>query len=650
MSYNEIMQEPGRRIDTKIYYYENEIKKEFGYNDIINAKLFFNSKLIGSVSKGLKVILKESLPFEKIYFSNTATYDRYSATKVYGPYYLKEMPKYNADDRSYEHTLFDSFILSMVDYEPLEIAFPCTVLDFFNKLCLTCGYTTNITNLPNGNRIMKSDVYKNINYTYRDVFDDIGIATATLFKINNNVVEKCVFGTEVVPIDDDLLKNKNISLENHFGPINSIILSRSGDSDKIYLRDETLTTWNEFEIKDNQLMNDNDRSDYLEELYAALNGIEYDVFDLELVGYGGFEPLDKIKIETGNKVNFSFVFNNEITFTQGVEECIYTELPEESIMDYKASSSTDKTLEQAFMIVDKQNKIITALANRVDSLLDYMKEITFTGDSLKLENTPASHGAINRLLISGFDLQNLYPNMTYPSAYTKTDKLNFYTLIFSNEEVVYSKKLPSADSTLENRVYNIGAIKGNYYRCVKEENSEIYKWVEATDLIYQEVYINSPIPLQGNDEILIENNNVKIIQKTNANGESLIYPRTYNLGTYTIPTFEGNTHITFKYFKNLSYECEYLMKNELTANFATQAETIAQFQIMANKIESMVSRAEFSTTISQTVNEINLKVSKKVNSDEIINAINLSDEQIENYYDKNQKEIKAIFLSIRFYL
>ena len=39
---------------------------------------------------------------------------------------------------------------------------------------------------------------------------------------------------------------------------------------------------------------------------------EFDLFDLELVGFGWFEPLDKIEIQTGDKIYNSFIFNNEM--------------------------------------------------------------------------------------------------------------------------------------------------------------------------------------------------------------------------------------------------------------------------------------------------------------------------------------------------
>ena len=159
--------------------------------------------------------------------------------------------------------------------------------------------------------------------------------------------------------------NQNIQLGKHYGPIDSIVLKRSGDTDSIYKRDETKTSWCELIIKDNQLMNNNDRSEYLNNLYNELHGIEFDLFDLELVGFGGFEPLDKIEIQTGDKIYNSFIFNNEMEFTQGFKEVIYNEKEESESSDYKVMDKTDKSLEQCWIICNKQTKEIEALISKI---------------------------------------------------------------------------------------------------------------------------------------------------------------------------------------------------------------------------------------------------------------------------------------------
>lgn len=368
MTYEQIIQKPGKRIIPRIYYYKNGVETSLDRDDFQQAKFKFNASLVGTAMFGVDLETRVELPDATIYIEITARYDDYVQKKVYGGYIIKENPTYNADSKTYSYQLYDKIITAMVDYLPINIEYPTTVYQFFKKLVETLGFTTNIASLPNGDKTMESDIYKGINYTYRDVLHDIGQATATLFIIKENEIKKATFGTSTITINDDILKNQNIALGEHFGPINVIVLTRSGESDSIYYPEALPDNPIEFRIADNQLMNDNERVQYLEAIYNNLKGIEFDIFDTSLVGYGGFDPLAKVKIATGGKEYNSYVFNNEITISQGYDEVIYTEMPEESNTNYKASDTTDKRINQAFILVDKQNQTIETFTNKVDNI------------------------------------------------------------------------------------------------------------------------------------------------------------------------------------------------------------------------------------------------------------------------------------------
>ena len=366
MTYTDIMQSAGKEIDPSIYYTSNGTTTTLNHDDIISAKLYFNAPLVGTIMKGLSVEVNQTLPTNTaIYFKNVATLGEDTANKVYGPYYVKET-EYNADTKTYTIELYDEFLNAMVDYEPITIAYPTTVFSFFSQLLTELGFTTQIASLPNGTQPVDSDIYDGINYTYRDVLDDIAQATGSCFKISGGEISLATLGTTAISIDDDILKNQNIDFGEHYGAINTIVLSRGGGADNIYYPDPLPATPIEFKITDNQLMNTNDRSDYMGDIYDQLNGIEYDIYDTELVGYGGFNPLDKITISTideaGNTKTYnSYVFNDEQVFTQGYSETIYTAIPDGSVSDYKVMTPTDKIINQTNLIVDKVNNQIISV-------------------------------------------------------------------------------------------------------------------------------------------------------------------------------------------------------------------------------------------------------------------------------------------------
>lgn len=586
MTYNEMMQKAGKQIHPKLYYYdETSAKIEINRDDIEKAKITFNAPLTGSVMLGLSATLKIKLPDKPIYFQNTVTYNGTNATKIYGPFYLKEEAKFNADSKTYEHVMYDGLLKMMVDYKPINIVYPTTVLDFLKQLCLECGYTTNITSIPNGSRVVSIDVYDNINYTYRDVLDDIANATGSLFRCNNGIIEKCPLGTTSITVDDDLLKNQNISLGEHFGPINSVVLSRSSESDNIYKRDETLTSWNEYKIVDNQLMNNNDRSDYLDELYDALYGIEYDIFDLELVGYGGFNPLDKIKIVTNNTSYHSYVLNNEIEFSQGVTECIYTEMPEESTTDYKAASTTDKKINQTWIIANKNTQEIKSLVSQVGDRSE--KETTITQDIDSIEQKVSEIEDLTREVsgISQVELDNCA-------------KGNLLSLRITGDiiQVFPQNNLYPSNSLFSNPNPTLQVI---------DKNNEIVNYLlpfsylaKYDDEIFDEFYMNEDGETALIRRIGLDENGSKYILPK----EQIVYYDEFMIGVN-----EGTNILRIPYYNSL-LEIKYAVKSDYTDIFAT--------------------KVEMKSTITQTKDEINLEVSKKVDNNEIISSINQSAEEI----------------------
>ena len=443
MTFEQIIQKVGKEIELSVLYEENGVASVIGYDDIKRAKITFNCGLTGSVMNGIELELYTALPDVPITLSVTAKFGEDTATKLYQNYHFKETPTYNADTKTYTHILYDEMINLMVEYQPITITYPTTLIQFFQRLVTELNLTTDIISLPNGNRTIAQDLYTGINYTYRDVLDDIGQATGTLFKVNNKNIEKCTLGNTPKIVNDDILKNQNISMGQHFGAINVIVLSRSGGSDNIYFPETLPENPIEYKISDNILMNDNNRVDYLQELYSALAGIQYDIYDCQLIGYGGFEPLDKVQIQTyeDNVLKYynSYVFNNEIVMNGGgYEESIYTELPEETNTEYQYADTTDKRINQTYLIVDKQNGTIEGVVSEVNGQNSKITKISGDVEEIKMEISNISgmtmsqegYGTINfeetttasapvSMIIHPvvYSISNLYPNFSlYPTS------------------------------------------------------------------------------------------------------------------------------------------------------------------------------------------------------------------------------------------
>jgi len=402
-----------------------------------------------------------------------------------------------------------------------------------------------------------------------------------------------------------------LTKEKIVGPFNTIVLGKDGISDDIVYPAEMEDERIEWKILDNPFV-DLYRKEMISDVANYIIGKSYIPFELnDFVDGFYFDLNDIITIKDKNGNSFDATILNYETSSR-IKSNISADTNGKTTTNYNLAGSQKQSTDDVKLEVDHINKRVDALSVKMDDLTDYIK--TETGTSfLKLNDTMLSDGSINKLSIFGFDIKTLYPNMTYPSNYTYPGVLNFYTLIFSNEKIVYSPTLPTADNQTE--LYNIGGLNGKFYRC--NSNNE---WVEETDLSNVKLlYVNSPLPLRTlnvkgvitYDELLIEDNVVYIIQRIGLNDDNQPYVLENEIKKFvdnlTLPTFANTTYITLKYWTNLSYECTYIIKNDFTSNFATKSETQAIINI---------------------TDELNLEVQNKCGKDEVVNQLNISKDAI----------------------
>ena len=608
MTYNEIMSKAGRKIDPKVTYYNENAQVVVSNDDYISGKPKFETGLIGTIMKGLELELKVLIPSNTINFENKASYENESVTKNYGEYNLKETPTFNADTQTYTYQFYDNFLKFMIPYKPIDITYPCTVLDFTKKLVQTLGFTCNITYLPNGTNTIVSDIYKDINMTYRDVLDDIGKATFTLFEMADKEVKRCNFKEDEVIIDDDLLMNKNIAFDKKNGAFNTIILSRSADSDNlsksnpIDLADDLKVA---YKISDCQMLNDNNRGDFIDDILDKLYGIEYYVYDTQLVGYGGFEPLQKVKFVTGGNTYISYVMSNEEIITQGYEEHINAPELTGVEQDYKVTDTDDRRLQNVSLIVDKQGKTITAQAKDIGELNSKTAQLRLDVDKIEGEITEIA-------------------DIT-----TTSEGVGTITVlkVAKDSEPIYLKVRP----TTKNLALLYPA--DNLYPSDDLYPLERYLLFKSGD--YEQRY-RLPADLwyynsTTYDEFVLDydNNRCYVIHRVGVNADGTTYVLdsvTEEDFTYpNIPLTEGDFQISLEGHETAYIYARLMAQNIYTDQFVTQVEYKAQVNVTSKEISTLVTskvgKTEVVSSINQSAEAVKIKANK-IEIDGIMTAIN----------------------------
>ena len=634
--FKEEIKKYGRQIDVIITYTDNEGEHLLDSDVLFSVTPTVNGNILKSVMKQLDfessikvhkntiinmkfgVQIDLSLTVEEV---NAMILNRLNETSVnllsaglkgfeyidFGNYIVSEEPEYNADTLSYSHICYDKMLYSMKDYEKLAITYPITVREYINEICSYLGLTFKNANeiFTNYDKLIKLDLYEGYDYTFRDILDELAQATASVICINEDTDEleiRYLNDTQNI-INEDYLKDVKVAFSEKYGPINSIVLSRSGESDNVYLQDEQSIQKNgicELKIIDNQIMNDNDRSDFLPEILEKLNGINYFINDFSSPGITWYELCDKYTVEIGDNQYNCVLFNDEIKITQGLEESIYTEMPEISETDYQKADKTDRKINKAYIIVDKQNQKIEALISQQ------------TETSSKLSKVEQTVDGISQRVENMADVTNTVSGTKKISLGNCVEGSLLELHIYGNN-TVFEYLYPADALYPSDDLYPYGDSR----IVVTNENgtSKFYE-LGITNVLRQ----NEEVA----DEYVLKDGKAQVIRRVDADGITKAVEEIEELGEYSISLFKGTNTIEIQNY-TARIEAKFAIQNTYTDMFAT--------------------KVEMKSSINQTAEEINLEVSKKVDENEIISKINQSAEQITIQADKINLNGKTLNLA-----
>ena len=361
----------GREIDVKLTYNSTTITAE----NINSVSLHYEGAILKSVMKQLDLDLNVNIPLETIL---TAQF----GLKVNGAYeyitlgdFVVYKSEKQEDTRSYKITCYDKMLYAMKDYESLAITYPITIRNYLSAICTKLGLTfaNASSTFTNYDKTIPNELYldvdsNSIGYTFRDVLDELAEVTASTICINDSGNLEIRYINETSDtIDEEFLKDVNVNFGEVYGPINTVVLTRA-EADKISqsipsdLADEDKIA---IEIKENQIMNFNDRADYLSEILTKLNGLTYCLNDFVSTGITYYDLCDKYSVSIDGNTYTCIMFNDEINISNGLTENIYTEMLDQAEVEYK-HTTTDDRISRVQLSVNKQENKIEAIVDEIN--------------------------------------------------------------------------------------------------------------------------------------------------------------------------------------------------------------------------------------------------------------------------------------------
>ena len=325
----------------------------------------------------------------------------------YGTYLIKESKK-DEEKQTISLECYDLMLKSMIpydltlDYTQNEGSSNITVKDFLDAICDRLGWKKGYTTFHNCDVLIDEEKY-DLSDTFRDALDDVAEVAGGMIGFVNDALTVIYPTSSGEIIDEESLKTLTIGKK--YGPINSVVLSRTPQEDNIYKQDTDSINANgltEIRIENNQII-DTHREDFMDGICEALFGLSFELYELESFGIGYLSFGDFFAIKTADGVEHkALMLCDDLQITQGVKEESKLEEPEITNTDYSAASETDKTLRKTILRVDKQSNEITALVSKTETIANdvtglddrvtKLAEITMDSDSVDIKISTAIEG------------------------------------------------------------------------------------------------------------------------------------------------------------------------------------------------------------------------------------------------------------------
>lgn len=354
----QLIPKPGKTKDTYIVYEQKEVKPH-------KAKISFVTTLFKSTMRGLELEIKnsENIIDKEIKLYHGLYIDKQFEYVNYGTFKITECEDVIKENKI-KATAYDNMVKFMVKYslQHLKLNFPCTIRKLVQAICDYIGVEAYSFNFFNSDLIIEEDLFTALNCTYRDIIDYICQATLTTAIIKDDKLYfKSIEHIDLI-IGPEVLKT--LTLKSKFGPCNSLVLGRGDLNDNIFSKNNaSIESYGLQEIRfDNNEILDKKREKVVDQMFKQIEGLEYNAFEATDLGLGVFEAADMIKVQdTQEKEYLVLILGASITITSGTAGTMESDEPSTSTTKYQYASDSEKKLSKTEIIVDKQEKKITAI-------------------------------------------------------------------------------------------------------------------------------------------------------------------------------------------------------------------------------------------------------------------------------------------------
>ena len=154
-----------------------------------------------------------------------------------------------------------------------------------------------------------------------------------------------------------------------YGPINTLVLARETQSDNIYRTSAAAGAEKiALTVADNPFL-DAIRDDVIDALFAQINGVSVQPYELEWRGDPSIDPGTAWRLTDADGGTYDILYGAEtLEYDGGLRATVTRKAPSTETVDYRAAASTREALRKTQLAVDKANQKIEALVQEIETI------------------------------------------------------------------------------------------------------------------------------------------------------------------------------------------------------------------------------------------------------------------------------------------
>lgn len=561
----------------KLKIYENNIliknlvpcyrkgDNKIGMYDVINNIFYIN--------QGTRTFLKGN-DIDNTYYIN------------YGKFIVNQAPENDVTNGIIKITALDYMIKSNIPYVP-NVTFPCTLKAVTDDICTQTGLILATQNFANSNFIVDSNQFDG--KTCREALRHIGKCAFSWVRIgqdNRLYIDFSITNTiaETITIND-YYQDKFKKANEYFGAINRVVYAESniqGQEEKVEDTDDiALNGLHELVIYDNYFAYTTEKRQQLIQAGTRLFGLKYmPVQQLEMTGLVYLEATDLVKVNfANNEFITTLPLNHIIEYTGAVSDSLTSETNSNNETTYKNTNAPINANSLAEVIVDRAMREIRAI---VDYYVNFLHNKS-GNNNIFIEGTRDGEGYITKFIIKG--------NTTY---FTET-----------NITIVASEGVKNEETALLTQSQDTLLTESNDVILAESKSLYISKKNIILDAPLRNLIIDN---INYYDELqILQDGTIQIIRRIGISPNETLYlldkeETTILEDKFVLPSKEAGLYYFIEELDNLDYYAEYIIKNEYSDIYATEAYVNAGLKLKVDT-ENLISELNASADIIKLVGQ-----------------------------------------------